>query len=609
MGRIRLWSGLVTLGVALGATAEAQTIFEATGRGDLAAVQALVAADSALVRGRDGAQNTPLHFAARAGHTAIVTLLLARGAEVDAADYQQETPLHWAVMRNQHGVVELLLRRGARADSRQNYGRTPLLLVARETGNLEMARRLLDAGADVNARDRFGSTPLELSAWRGFRDVVDLFLDRGAAVPTDAEAVSVGLMTAAERGLDRLFRILSERAADLNLRNDNGGTILHSAAAGGSAEIAGILLGRGLDVNARDRYGRTPLHYAAENGRTDVVRLLVERGAQPDVRSLAGVSPLNAAEAFERADAVRLLVQRGASREPVAFPVLRGPYLGQPAPGRAPTLFAPDIVSTHTFQHGTVAFSPDGTEAFWASSFPEVEPGSVHGAIMTSRLVNGRWTVPERAPFSQPRVGDDVPFFHPDGTRLFFISRRDGGGESIWWVDRTRAGWSEPRRVEGGPNTKGMHWQFSVAADGSIWFNSADPGGAGRGDLYVSHLANGRYQDPVSLGAPVNSEFDEAAPFIAPDQSYLLFMRTGGPGSVGFVDLYVSFRNADGTWSAPRNLGTPVNTPAAEICPIVSPDGRHLFFNSSRGGNDDNYWVDAAVIEELRTEGRVRNPE
>jgi hypothetical protein len=334
------------------------------------------------------------------------------------------------------------------------------------------------------------------------------------------------------------------------------------------------------------------------------VRLLLDRGAQPNIRSLAGVSPLNAAEEFERAEAASLLAERGASSEPVAFPVLRGPYLGQPAPGRSRTPFALDIVSTHTFQHGTVAFSPDGNEAFWASAFPIVDPGYSYGMIVTSRIEDGRWTPPRLAPFSRLRVGDDVPFFHPDGSKLFFISRRDGGRESIWWVERTPGGWSEPRRIEGGPNTKGMHWQFSVAADGSIYFNSSDPGGAGRGDIYVSRLANGRYQDPMSVGAPVNTEFDESAPFIAPDQSYLLFMRLGGPGSLGSVDLYASFRTVNGSWSAPRNLGPRVNTEADEICPIVSPDGQYLFFNSE----GDIYWVDAAIIEELRREAREPGP-
>jgi len=591
---------LVLAGGVVVATAEAQSVFEAAGRGDLAAVRALVTADSASVAARDQAQNTPLHFAARAGSAEIVTLLLAHGADVNAANHQGETPLHGAALRNRQGVAELLLGRGARVDPRESYGRTPLLLVARETGNLEMARCLLGAGADANARDRFGSTPLELAAWRGFRDVVDLLLDRGAAVPADTGIASGMLMQAAERGLERLFRLLIARVPVP--AGERGGTMLRAAAAGGSAEIVGILVGRDLDVNARDGYGRTALHYAAENGRAEVVRLLLERGAQPDVRSLAGVSPLNAAEEYQRTEAARVLVERGASRDPVAFPVLRGPYLGQPAPGRSRTPFALDIVSAHTFQHGTVAFSPDGNEAFWATGFPVAEPGYSYGQIVTSRLESGRWTLPRPAPFTLPRIGDDVPFFHPDGSRLFFISRRDGGRESIWWVDRLPGGWSEPRRVEGGPNTKGTHWQFSVAADGSIYFNSSDPGGAGRGDLYVSRFVNGRYQDPVSVGAPVNTQYDEAAPFIAPDQSYLLFMRGGAPGNAGFLDLFVSFRNADGTWSEPRRLGPQVNTEADEICPIVSPDGRYLFFNSE----GDNYWVDAAIVEGMRREARGR---
>ena len=151
-----------------------------------------------------------------------------------------------------------------------------------------------------------------------------------------------------------------------------------------------------------------------------------------------------------------------------------------------------------------------------------------------------------------------------------------------------------------------MHWQFSVAADGSIYFASDDPGGLGSGDLYVSRFADGRYLAPVNVGAPVNSEYEERGPFIAPDQSYLLFMRARAPGNLGMIDLYVSFRNADGSWSAPRNLGPRVNSEGNEICPIVSPDGRYLFFNSSRSGNDDDYWVDAGLIQELRREGSAR---
>jgi Tol biopolymer transport system component len=72
------------------------------------------------------------------------------------------------------------------------------------------------------------------------------------------------------------------------------------------------------------------------------------------------------------------------------------------------------------------------------------------------------------------------------------------------------------------------------------------------------------------------------------------------PDGLGLTDLYVSFGNDDGTWTEPRNMGPRVNSPSNEGCPIVSPDGRYLFFNSHRNRNADNYWMAAAVIDSLR---------
>ncbi|UCC74906.1 MAG: ankyrin repeat domain-containing protein [Gemmatimonadota bacterium] len=128
--------------------------------------------------------------------------LLSYGADVNATNLEQETPLYWAVLRNDDDLVALLLQHGADTEIPESYGRTPLLLVARETGEADMARRLLDGGADVNAEDRFGDTPLGLAAWRGFGDLVDLLLDRGAEVPTDPERAEQLVLTCSESGLE-----------------------------------------------------------------------------------------------------------------------------------------------------------------------------------------------------------------------------------------------------------------------------------------------------------------------------------------------------------------------------------------------------------------------
>ena len=116
----------------------------------------------------------------------------------------------------------------------------------------------------------------------------------------------------------------------------------------------------------------------------------------------------------------------------------------------------------------------------------------------------------------------------------------------------------------------------------------------------MSRYVDGGWAAPEHLPAPLNTEFDEGSPFVAPDESYVIAMRMGDPAGLGGVDLYVSFADGAGGWTPWANLGPAINSEENDICGLVSLDGRYLFFNSARQGNDDNYWVDAAVIERLR---------
>ena len=66
------------------------------------------------------------------------------------------------------------------------------------------------------------------------------------------------------------------------------------------------------------------------------------------------------------------------------------------------------------------------------------------------------------------------------------------------------------------------------------------------------------------------------------------------------MDLFVSFRRTDGGWSEAVNLGPEINSPAIDICPMVSADGKYLFFLSQRGGESHTWWVEAKIIGELK---------
>jgi Tol biopolymer transport system component len=134
---------------------------------------------------------------------------------------------------------------------------------------------------------------------------------------------------------------------------------------------------------------------------------------------------------------------------------------------------------------------------------------------------------------------------------------------------------------------------MSVSAKGTLCFGSA-------GDIYCSPFDGREHGSPERLPSTVNTSSREGQPFIAPDERYLIFSSNGYPDGVGDYDLYISVRDADDSWSRAINLGEGVNSPYQELCPVVSRDGQHLFFLSSRGGSHSVYWVDATSIEPLK---------
>lgn len=312
---------------------------------------------------------------------------------------------------------------------------------------------------------------------------------------------------------------------------------------------------------------------------------------------------------------------------PAAIPALSGPYLGQAPPGSTPEIFAPGILSLGFHEHG-IAISPDGTEIFFVAASSDFS----RYVIMTTRLVGGAWTMPEVAPFSGGR-NDGAPSFSPDGKRLYFSSRRprpaggaNGDDFDIWYVERKGDSWTDPVNVGAPVNTDKHEANPSVMSDGTLYFQRIEALGALAWDLYAAMRRSGAYTVPEKLPRPVNTDANEAGPFIAPDGSYLLF-QSNRPGGYGVMDIYVTHRTSSGGWSEPVNLGEPINSPFSDWAPVVSPDRRYLFFGSFRNvrpiipasrayldamtlrlgapttGRGTLYWVDAAVISASRPKG------
>ena len=257
-----------------------------------------------------------------------------------------------------------------------------------------------------------------------------------------------------------------------------------------------------------------------------------------------------------------------------------------------PQLFGENAITTGD-DESHPAFTPDGKTLYFLKN----DPSFNHWTIVVSHEQNGRWSTPEVAPFSG-QFSDADPFITLDGERLFFISTRPVNGKAkedtdIWMMQKSDAGrgasanpdagagWSTPEHLAA-VNSETNEWFPTVSKNGNLYFGSERPGGKGKCDLYVSRFVDGKYQAPENLGEPINTAGNEVEPFIAPDESYIIFAGTGLPESCGAYDLYVSFRR-DGAWTKPRNLGDKINSAAWDMSPKVSPDGKWFFFTSNRG--------------------------
>ena len=256
--------------------------------------------------------------------------------------------------------------------------------------------------------------------------------------------------------------------------------------------------------------------------------------------------------------------------------IFEGSYFGQTPPGRTPERFAPGFLSTPGYDI-TPTFSPALDEVFFGRR--PTEEGS-DNRIYYSRMVNGRWQEPALASFSSGDMEFEAQF-SVDGNILYF-----NRGRMMCISRRTDLGWSEARIVDP-PADEGMC--VAAALDGSLYFTATRDRIYG---IFRSQYVNGEYQIPEIVIPRA------AHPWVAPDESYLIFDQYMFVDGVQRSKLYVSFQRDDGSWSDPAELGEDINATGTELIAKVSPDGKYLFFQRKVDGNTDIYWVDAKVIDE-----------
>ena len=274
-------------------------------------------------------------------------------------------------------------------------------------------------------------------------------------------------------------------------------------------------------------------------------------------------------------------------------------FFADPFPWSDPVWLGPVVNSSAADWRPVL--SPDGLSLYFHSNRPG---GLGDFDLWVSRRAGPQcpWQAPvDLGPPVNTALGDGDAEFSPDGLTLFFSSSGHGGaGYADIFVSRRSdpnddAGWGEPINLGSDVNTADHESNPTyVAAEdgGTLYFDRSVAGIPKTSDIYrVSLTPDGETRGSAVLVSELSAPgIADAGATVRADGRELIFWSGGAagsrPGSVGLADLWVSTRQSvNDPWSAPRNLGAPVNSATAELSASLSQDGRMLFFTAAgRGG-------------------------
>lgn len=248
--------------------------------------------------------------------------------------------------------------------------------------------------------------------------------------------------------------------------------------------------------------------------------------------------------------------------------------------------------------------SPDGKTLFFVRDAYPLNTSPDHDDIWYSTLEDGQWSVATQMPYPlNQKFHNTVISVTPDNNSLLLMNRYlpDGSGSNgkgISISQRTADGWSIPQdvKIENYYNN-GIHSESNLSSNGKvilITLNREDTQNAedkDSRDIYVCFRnEDGSFTEPKNLGAAVNTTGDETSPFLAADDKTMYFSSNGWPG-YGSSDIFMT-RRLDDTWtnwSKPENLGMGINTSDWDAYFNIPASGAYAYMistNNSVGSGD-----------------------
>ncbi len=220
--------------------------------------------------------------------------------------------------------------------------------------------------------------------------------------------------------------------------------------------------------------------------------------------------------------------------------------------------------------------------------------------IYISNFEKGKWQQPRNlgAPINTATHDAGVAFTHDGKVLYIYRTSKDLTSGDLYISKLIDGKWTEPVKLAPDINSKtGTETSACLSPDEqTLYFSSNREGSFGGKDIYmVRKLPNNKWSLATNLGSVINTPYNDDAPFINADGTKFYFCSKGHE-NIGGYDIFVSDINDDGSFSAPKNLGYPVNSVADDIYFYQTIDENKSYFASNRKGGygkSDIYVINA----------------